>query len=66
MTSAYMTLQDFLSLTKVLRMLYGVDVAKHFFTTNLEIFTGISVEALRKLIKSATIDSPRDSKKKEV
>jgi len=40
---------DFCDLVKVLKMLYGSDVAKKFFTNNIHLFKVIDSESLNNL-----------------
>lgn len=37
---------DFIALCKVLKMLYGADVAKKFFTKNISLFNIVDSESL--------------------
>jgi hypothetical protein len=45
-----LTLDEFLDLVKVFRMLYTIEVATRFFEENLEEFTGYSISDLQKLL----------------
>lgn len=57
-----LTLDDFLHLTKVLRMLYGVQLATYFFETNFEEFTGIKLDRLHHLLSHDKLSTTQDLK----
>lgn len=43
------TLQEYTDMTKVIRMLYGVEEARRFFEKNFEEMTKLELKALQKL-----------------
>lgn len=49
------TISDFLDYVKVLKMLYGREVAVIFFEKNFEEFTGFSLQDLTALQKQAKL-----------
>lgn len=51
------TLQEFTDVTKVIRMLYGVQSATFFFEKNFEEMTGLQLNALHKLNKRAKVSA---------
>lgn len=53
------TTSDFLDYVKVLKMLYGRDVAVVFFERNFEEFSGFSINDLTALKKQAKLKSPQ-------
>lgn len=53
-----MTLNEFLSMVKVLRMLYGKQLAIEFFEKNVKHFPNLSIDDLNSLKKSAKLTSP--------
>lgn len=55
-----MTLDEFLNITKVLKMLYGRTVAEVFFVKNFELFTGHTVNDLQELVHSAKVNSSQE------
>lgn len=68
--SKTISLDTFLTLVKVLRMLYGVEPAMEFFEKNLEEFTGFNLDDFKKsLLRSKhnhdNIQPPRDTKTQE-
>lgn len=56
MSSKTIALFEFLNLVKVMRMLYGVEVAKRYFEKNLFEFTGHTLSELEKLKRDARIE----------
>lgn len=50
------TYTEFLDTVKVLRMLYGVEVAKHYYEQNFTEFTGAQKEALQNLKLNDTLE----------
>ena len=49
------TLSEYMDLTKVIRMLYGVNVATVFFEQNFKEFTGSDINTLSNLKKRAKL-----------
>lgn len=45
------TLLQFLTIVRVMRMLYGVQVATKYFEDNLETFTGHTIQDLKRLLE---------------
>lgn len=56
------TLSDYMDLTKVIRMLYGVSVATTFFEQNFKEFTGADINTLSNLKKRAKLDTTLEDK----
>lgn len=50
------TYSEFLDTVKVLRMLYGIEVARSYYEANFTEFTGAQKEALQNLKHNATLD----------
>lgn len=50
-----MNYSDFLNTTKVLRMLYGLEVSTAFFEKNIGSFYNLNAEDLAKTIDNATV-----------
>lgn len=58
------TLSEYMDLTKVIRMLYGVNVATIFFEQNFKEFTGVDINTLSNLKKRAKLDTTSEEKLK--
>lgn len=66
-TSKTITLQEFLGIVKVARMLYGVEVATHYFEKNIQEFSGHEPSDFKSMLTSHdahdNLESPRDTQK---
>lgn len=55
MTKPSLSQEEFLGYTRVIRMLYGVDMARKFFEDNFTAFTGYPISVLYKNSEPAKI-----------
>jgi len=60
-TSKPLTVNEFLQLVKVIRMLYGVQLADKFFKSNMQMFTGFSTSDLQRLAGRDTVQATHEN-----